>query len=534
MMTQPQGSICRGMVSRKAVFPSTLPGRTWQSQIQPQPQAQMGSKGRSPFKNLPLSRRSRERLRNKLALLAIAICTLLSPISAEDSFTIQLHPTPVAVGEICRLGMSAPVAIEVPKAMFQDKTYSMRRLSDLAYSVTLPTKGLSPGEYHGQIVVRLHGQSLQLPFVVPVSAPIMSRHADVERGSTSLILDAKTETALKMNRLEMDLDRVSLEKEVLQQRIDALSSNGQETAASREARDRLAKDLVEKEKELTEKSAALAQAWDRLSAQETELRVTAQKLEEKEVGLRDKEHELIQTEWVLASQNRELSSKTAVLKQWEGVLQQQSSDIETEKTVLRESQLELQQRQQDLQEKRRVLDQMASALHVKTESLLIAQEMLKSDKTKWGAHQSEQSAALAEKSQKQEQKDRELQQSMAALSIEKQHQEAAQAALRKEAEILEKDKASLHQQQSKMAEKDSRLMSLYQEFQQHQERFFGLAEQLQTRMAAMEETQKKDRVRSDAMSLRLSQLEQINASLIAPTTEAYDESATENSKKKTK
>jgi len=452
-------------------------------------------------------------------MFGVLVCGLSGISAAEESFTLRVHPTPVAIGEVCRLAMFAP-GIDRPEVVFQNKTYTMRRLDSQSYSVALQTKGMSPGAYRGQIVFRLSGQSLQLPFTIHVAAPVTQAPVGSESAVQNLVMDSQTETTLKMNALELAFDRVSLEKERLQQRLEAMSSTAQETQEIREERALLEKRLAEKEGELSKKSVDLSHAWERLAVQETELRVTAERLAEKESAL--------------VSQNREISSKTETLKQWEGVLQQQSWAIETERNVLRETQSDLQRRQQDLQGQLSVLEKTDAVLQVKTQAILESQAALKSERAAWVSQQSEQSDALAEKSQKQDLKESELQQAMAALSIEQKQHESSQASLRKDAEALAKDRASIQEQQQKLAQQEARLMSLYQEFQQHQDRFFGLAEQLQSRMTAMEETQKEERVRSDAMSLRLSQLEQINASLIAPTTAMQEEITTENSKKKTK
>ena len=134
--------------------------------------------------------------------------------AAGDSLTIRV-PTPVVIGTPCRVAMSMPMAGSSPVALFQGKRYPMRTLSAGVYAASWSTKGMSPGTFVGEVVVVVQGQSMSFPFDVQLMA-VPKAHSQIEGRSESVVLDKKTEAVLKMEALEMNLDRVSLEKEMLQ------------------------------------------------------------------------------------------------------------------------------------------------------------------------------------------------------------------------------------------------------------------------------------------------------------------------------
>jgi chromosome segregation ATPase len=209
------------------------------------------------------------------------------------------------------------------------------------------------------------------------------------------------------------------------------------------------------------------------------------------------------------------------------VLQTQASDIATEKATLKDSHLALQRRQQDVQAQRSSLDAQSALLQVQSEQLNTALQQLNLSQQTWEAQYHDESRLLDDRQKVQHAREAEITAELLRLKgLQTQH-ETDQQALAKQSEALASQEQTLSQRQAQIQAQEQRLTQLYQEFQTHQERFFGLADQLQSRMALLEKRQTSQTEQSESMALRLAQLEQINASLLATT-------PSEDAKKKTK
>jgi chromosome segregation ATPase len=473
-------------------------------------------------------------MRRVLIALWLYVVVSFGVICADESFTVRVHPTPVAVGEIVRVALSSPVKMALAQVVFQGTLYDMRALSDQIYSVSLPTTGLLPGQYMGDVKLSLGATELLLPFVVQIALPLSSQSAGVEDSSQVLTLDPVANAALKMTALESDLDRVSLEKEVLQQRVDALLSQPQVSSADRTEVNAMRVSLDAKEKEMTEKSKKLSQEWAVLETQKTALSLTEKRLEDREESVSEKEFQV-------ASQNTALSYKREVLKKWEGSLQTQAVALEDEKNRLKKLSLDMQQRQQAVQDTRRELDAKNSDLTSRLSEMAREEATLREAQSSWEAAKEGERSALSEARRLQLERAAVLQQERMALASEKQRQEAALVSANIAAEAVAKEREGLQQQQESIRAQEDRLLRLYTAFQTQQERFFGMTEQLEQRLLRLEESHEKEKRQREIVSLRLDQLEKINESLMsAPTALTETDTASssvetgENGKKKTK
>jgi hypothetical protein len=454
------------------------------------------------------------------------------PLMAADSFTVRVYPTPVVAGGVCRVALSSPVSNISPMVLFQGQRYPMRSVSSQVYAARISTQGLVPGSYTGEIFFEIEGVAVRLPFVSQIAKPVSASVPTVERVSRDLVLDSKAEMMLKMNALEEELDRVAIEKETLEQRLNALAKQSEETsdkAFVEKMRDdivALEKQVIENKQLAIQKEAALSQAWELLASEKEGLRITEHRLQEKEKALYEKET-------MLASQNSELGSRAEVLKQWEGSLQRESVALGMEKNKLRDANVDLHARQLALQEQRVSIDAQSTVVQAELQALRLERDALRVSQESLRLSAASHSEIVAADQRRLAEKESTLVVEMTRLEKEKEAHHQLAAVVSQNAEALEIEKQRLLAKESQVLADESRLLCLYQDFQSKQERFFGLADQLQSRMLALETWQQQQQLQSDALSLRLSQLEKINEGLLSEGPAENLRTAHESDKKKT-
>lgn len=442
-----------------------------------------------------------------------------SPLLASDaSVTVRVHPNPVVVGQTCRVAISVPMAIASPTWVFQGKSYALRALSSGSYMASWSTSGMGAGRHTGDLNFVVDGKQVSVPVEIHMVLPAKT-YQGIESASRKVVVDKTANDSLKIEELETEVLRLSLEKEALQYRVDTLATASADRGALE--RESLLAALAEKDRLLLHKSEDLSRQWEQLIAQKAVMTQTHE-------ALIAKEKEVVARESEVASRDVELNSRAATLQKWSATLQAQASDIAAEKATLKENQIEIQLRQQDLQAQRSALDVQASALQVQSDQLTRQREALAQGQSDWQIQYDAESRQLDERQIAQQTQVSEITTAMAALEAAQAQHAVAQQHLAQQAESTMLQEKILLQRQSEMASQEQRLTTLYQEFQTHQERFFGLADQLQERMLLLEKRQISQSEQSEAMALRLTQLEQINASLMTTTT------ATESDKKKTK
>lgn len=451
--------------------------------------------------------------------LGFLLCMGASLWAGDTSVTVRVHPNPVVVGQTCRVAISVPMAIASPTLVFQGNRYAMRALSGGTYVASWSTAGMGAGRHMGALTFVVGGNQVSVPVEIHGVLPAKA-HQGIESGSRKIAIDKTTNDSLKIEELETEVLRLSLEKEALQYRVESLPASSEDSQAWDKQRQQMLAELAQKERDLRHKNDALSQQWEKLVAQKEVLTQTHE-------ALMAKEQALVRRESEVASRDVALHSRAETLQKWSEVLQTQASDIATEKATLKDSHLALQRRQQDVQAQRSSLDAQSALLQVQSEQLNTALQKLNLSQQTWEAQYHDESRLLDDRQKVQQAREAEITAELLRLKgLQTQH-ETDQQALAKQSEALASQEQTLSQRQAQIQAQEQRLTQLYQEFQTHQERFFGLADQLQSRMALLEKRQTSQTEQSEAMALRLAQLEQINASLLATT-------PSEDAKKKTK